>query len=102
MQDNMLLRYDKILEKIVKYKDACDTIDNKLEKRQKPAILKFFCRSYEMGDDTVVKRPTVLETKIIFDVRRVGRYNSYGAHVLLQQFMSYMSRPEFPGDLGRC
>lgn len=102
MQENMLLRYNKILEKTVKYKDAYDTIDNKLEKRQKPEILRFFCKSYEMGDDTVVKKPTVSETKIIFDVKRIGRYNSYGAHVLLQQFMSYMSRPEFPGDLGRC
>lgn len=102
MQENMLLRYDKILEKITKYKDACNIIDNNLEKRQKPAILRFFCKSYEMGDDTVVKAPTVLETKIIFDVKRIGRYNSYGAHVLLQQFMSYMSRAEFPGDLGRC
>ena len=55
-----------------------------------------------MGDDTVVKKPTVSETKITFNVKRIGRYNSYGAHVLLQQFMSYMSRPEFPGDLGRC
>ncbi len=102
MQDNMLLRYDKILEKIVKYKDACDTIDNKLEKQQKPEILRFFCKSYEMGDEKVVKKPTISETNIKFDVKRIGRYNSYGAHVLLQQFMSYMSRPEFPGDLGRC
>lgn len=102
MRENMLIRYNKILEKIAKYKDACDTIDNKLEERQKPAILRFFCRSYEMGDEKIVKKPTVSETKITFDVKRIGRYNSYGAHVLLQQFMSYMSRPEFPGDLGRC
>ena len=102
MQDNMLLRYNKILEKIAKYKNACDTIDNKIEKRQKTAILRFFCKSYEMGDEKVVKKPTISGTMIKFDVKRVGRYNSYGAHVLLQQFMSYMSRPEFPGDLGRC
>lgn len=102
MQYNMLLRYNKILEKIAKYKNACDTIDNKIEKRQKTAILRFFCKSYEMGDETVVKKPTISGTMIKFDVKRVGRYNSYGAHVLLQQFMSYLSRPEFPGDLGRC
>ncbi|MBO5380656.1 MAG: hypothetical protein J6A40_01005 [Bacteroides sp.] len=102
MQENMLLRYNKILEKIAKYKNACDTIDNKIEKRQKAAILRFFCKSYEMGDEKVVKKPTISGTMIKFDVKRVGRYNSYGAHVLLQQFMSYMSRPEFPGDLGRC
>ena len=102
MQENMLLRYNKILEKIAKYKNACDTIDNKIEKRQKAAILQFFCKSYEMGDEKVVKKPTISGTMIKFDVKRVGRYNSYGAHVLLQQFMSYMSRPEFPGDLGRC
>lgn len=101
MQENMLLRYNMILEKIVKYKGACDTIDNKLEKQQKTAILRFFCRSYEMGDDDVVKRPAVSGTRIDFKIKRIGRYNSYGAHVLLQQFMSYMSRPEFPGDLGR-
>lgn len=102
MQENMLLRYNKILEKIAKYKNACDTIDNKIEKRQKTAILRFFCKSYEMGDEKVVKKPTISGTMIKFDVKRVGRYNSYGAHVLLQQFMSYLSRPEFPGDLGRC
>ena len=102
MQENMLLRYNKILEKIAKYKNACDTIDNKIEKRQKTAILRFFCKSYEMGDEKVVKKPTISGTMIKFDVKRVGRYNNYGAHVLLQQFMSYMSRPEFPGDLGRC
>lgn len=102
MQENMLLRYNKILEKIAKYKNACDTIDNKIEKRQKAAILRFFCKSYEMGDEKVVKKPTISGTMIKFDVKRVGRYNNYGAHVLLQQFMSYMSRPEFPGDLGRC
>lgn len=102
MQENMLLRYNKILEKIAKYKNACDTIDNKIEKRQKTAILRFFCKSYEMGDEKVVKKPTISGTMIKFDVKRVGRYNSYGAHVLLQQFMNYMSRPEFPGDLGRC
>lgn len=102
MQDNMLLRYDKIFEKIRKYKEACEAIDNKLEKEQKPAILKFFCRAYEMGDEKVMKKPTISENQIRLDVQRVGRYNNYGAHVLLQQFMGYMSRPEFPGDLGRC
>ena len=55
-----------------------------------------------MGDEKVVKKPTISGTMIKFDVKRVGRDNSYGAHVLLQQFMSYMSRPEFPGDIGRC
>lgn len=101
MQDNMLLRYDRIRLKIEKYKCAYDLLNENLEKRQKLQISGFFCKPYEMGGEKVAKKPTVTGTRIIFNVKRVGRYNSYGAHVLLQQFMSYMSRPEFPGDLGR-
>lgn len=102
MQENMLLRYDKIRSKIEKYKCAYDMLNENLEKRLKMQISGFFCKPYEMGGEKVAKTPTVTGTRIVFNVRRVGRYNSYGAHVLLQQFMSYMSRPEFPGDLGRC
>lgn len=105
MQDNMLLRYEKIREKIENYRSAYDMIgDNfdNLAKEQKQRLSKFFCKSYEMGDEKMVKKPTITDGKFVFDVERVGRYKNYGAHVLLQQFMSYMSRPEFPSDLGRC
>lgn len=102
MQENMLLRYDKIRLKIEKYKCAYDLLNENLEKQQKKQISGFFCKPYEMGGEKVAKIPTVTGTRIVFNVRRVGRYNGYGAHVLLQQFMSYMSRPEFPSDLGRC
>ena len=102
MQANMLLRYEKIREKIENYKIAYDIIEESFVKEQKQRLSRFFCKSYEMGDEKLVKKPTITDGMIVFDVERVGRYNSYGAHVLLQQFMSYMSRPEFPGDLGRC
>ena len=102
LQENMLLRYDRIRSKIERYKCAYDLLNENLEKQQIKQISGFFCKPYEMGGEKVAKQPTVTGTQIVFNVRRVGRYNSYGAHVLLQQFMSYMSRPEFPGDLGRC
>ena len=102
MQDNMLLRYEIIRKKIENYKSAYDLIEESFVKEQKQRLSRFFCKSYEMGDEKLVKKPTIIDGKIVFDVERVGRYNNYGAHVLLQQFMSYMSRPEFPGDLGRC
>lgn len=102
MQENMLLRYDRIRSKIERYKCAYDLLNENLEKQQIKQISGFFCKPYEMGGEKVAKQPIVTGTQIVFNVRRVGRYNSYGAHVLLQQFMSYMSRPEFPGDLGRC
>ena len=102
LQENMLLRYDRIRSKIERYKCAYDLLNENLEKQQIKQISGFFCKPYEMGGEKVAKQPTVTGTQVVFNVRRVGRYNSYGAHVLLQQFMSYMSRPEFPGDLGRC
>ena len=105
MQDNMLLRYEKIREKIENYRSAYDMIGDNFEnlaKEQKQRLSKFFCKSYEMGDEKMVKKPTITDGKFVFDVERVGRYKNYGAHVLLQQLMSYMSRPEFPSDLGRC
>lgn len=102
MQDNLLKRYDYIKEKITAIKESYSLASSGKNKEQVVQLAKYFCRSFEMGDEIVAKKPKVEDSKITFNVRRVGRYNSYGAHVLLQQFMSYMSRPEFPGKIDRC
>lgn len=102
MQDNLLKRYDFIKEKIMAIKQLYDLSSEGKDRKQIIQLANHFCVPFEMGDDIVSKRPKVKDSKITFNVKRVGRYNSYGAHVLLQQFMSYMSRPEFPGKINRC
>ena len=102
MQNNLLRRYDFIKEKIIAIKESYDLVSGDKDEKEKLQLAKYFCRPFEMGDENVAKKPRHEDSKIIFYVKRVGRYNSYGAHVLLQQFMSYMSRPEFPGKIDRC
>lgn len=102
MQDNLLKRYDYIKEKITAIKVSYDLVSGDKNREEKLQLAKYFCRPFEMGDENVAKKPKSEDSKITFNVRRVGRYKSYGAHVLLQQFMSYMSRPEFPGKIDRC
>lgn len=102
MQDNLLRRYDFIREKIITIKQSFDLASKDKNKDEKLQLAKYFCRPFEMGDEIVAKKPKHEDSKLIFNVKRVGRYNSYGAHVLLQQFMSYLSRPEFPAKFDRC
>ena len=102
MQENLLKRYDYIKEKIMTIKQNFDLASNGKTKDQILQLAKYFCKPFEMGESAIAKKPTIEGSKITFNVKRVGRYNSYGAHVLLQQFMSYMSRPEFPGKIDRC
>lgn len=102
MQDNLLRRYDFIKEKIKDIKGSYDLASADKCREEKLQLAKYFCRPFEMGDENIAKKPKHEDSKIMFNVKRVGRYNSYGAHVLLQQFMSYMSRPEFPGKIDRC
>ncbi len=102
MQDNLLRRYDFIREKLIAIKQSFDLATKDKNKEEKLQLAKYFCRPFEMGDEIVAKKPKHEDSKLIFNVKRVGRYNSYGAHVLLQQFMSYMSRPEFPAKFDRC
>ena len=101
MQENLLIRYDFIKEKITSIKQSYDLASGGKSKEQVAQLAKYFCKPFEMGDELIAKQPIVDGSKITFKVKRVGRYNSYGAHVLLQQFMSYMSRPEFPGKIDR-
>ena len=102
MQDNLLLRYEKIKAKIESFEHTYKLVSEGKSNEDIISLAKFFCRPFEMGEHTIAKKPKVEDSKITFNVKRVGRYNSYGAHVLLQQFMSYLSRPEFPGKLNRC
>ena len=102
MQDNLLRRYDFIREKLMAIKQSFDLASKDKNKEEKLQLAKYFCRPFEMGDEIVAKKPRHEDSKLIFNVKRVGRYNSYGAHVLLQQFMNYMSRPEFPAKFDRC
>lgn len=102
MQDNLLRRYDFIREKLIAIKQSFDLATKDKNKEEKLQLAKYFCRPFEMGDEIVAKKPKHENSKLKFNVKRVGRYNSYGAHVLLQQFMSYMSRPEFPAKFDRC
>ncbi len=102
MQENLLKRYDYIKERILAIKQNFDLASNGKTKDQILQLAKYFCKPFEMGESAVAKKPTIEGSKITFNVKRVGRYNGYGAHVLLQQFMSYMSRPEFPGKIDRC
>lgn len=102
MQENMLLRYEKIRERVRGYYKAYNLVSLGKSKEEKNQIATFFCKPFEMGEAPIAKKPTIIGTTITFQVKRVGRYYAYGAHVLLQQFMSYMSRPEFPVDFNRC
>lgn len=102
MQENLLRRYDLIKEKILAIKQQYNLVSEGKTREQVVQLAKYFCKPFEMGESSVAKKPTIEGTKITFNVKRVGRYNSYGAHVLLQQFMSYLSRPEFPGKINRC
>lgn len=102
MQENLLRRYNLIKEKISAIKQQYDLVSDGKTLEQVVQLAKYYCKPFEMGESSVAKKPTIEGSKITFNVKRVGRYNSYGAHVLLQQFMSYMSRPEFPGKINRC
>lgn len=102
MQDNLLKRYDYIKEKITAIKVSYDLASGDKNREEKLQLAKYFCRPFEMGDENVAKKPKHVDSKIMFNVKRIGRYKSYGAHILLQQFMSYMSRPDFPGKIVRC
>lgn len=102
MQENLLRRYDYIKEKIMSIKVSYDLASGDKNREEKLQLAKYFCRPFEMGDENVAKKPKHEDSKIMFNVKRIGRYKSYGAHVLLQQFMSFMSRPEFPGKIDRC
>lgn len=102
MQENLLRRYDYIKGKIMAVKQNFDLATSGKTNEQILQLAKYFCKPFEMGESAVAKKPKIEGSKITFNVKRVGRYNSYGAHVLLQQFMSYMSRPEFPGEINRC
>lgn len=102
MQENMLLRYEKIRERIGSYYRAYNLVSLGKNKEEKKQIAVYFCKPFEMGEAPVAKSPAISGTKITFQVKRVGRYYAYGAHVLLQQFMSYMSRPDFPVNFNRC
>ncbi len=102
MQENMLLRYEKIREKIYSYYQTFNLVSVGKNREEKYQIASFFCKPFEMGASPIAKKPTIDGTTITFQIKRVGRYYSYGAHVLLQQFMNYMSRPEFPVDFNRC
>lgn len=102
MQENMLLRYEKIREKIYSYYQTFNLVSVGKNGEEKNKIASFFCKPFEMGAPRIRKKPTINGTTITFQIKRVGRYYAYGAHVLLQQFMNYMSRPEFPVDFNRC
>lgn len=103
MQNNLLKRYDKIKIKISSIQRTYNLALNGRDDNDTICRLtKYFCKPFEMGERQVAVKPNVDGSKITFNVKRVGRYNSYGAHVLLQQFMSYMSRPEFPAKFDRC
>jgi len=103
MQNNLLKRYDKIKNKISSIQQIYHLALNGRDDNDTICRLtKYFCKPFEMGERQVAVKPIVDGSKLTFNVKRVGRYSSYGAHVLLQQFMSYMSRPEFPAKFDRC
>ena len=101
IQENMLLRYELIREKINLYRNAYNYVEYAKTKEEKNAFAKFICKAFEMGDSQIAKKPKIEGDKIIFKIKRVGRYSKYGAHILLQQFMGFLSRPDFPGDFVR-
>lgn len=102
MQDNLLKRYNKIKDKISSIHQTYElALNGRNDKNTINLFSKYFCKPL-MGGEKVAVKPKIEASKISFDIKRVGRYNSYGAHVLLQQFMSYMSRPEFPAKFDRC
>ena len=86
--------YNWKLQEKIQFLDRCPFF-------KEQEMIEWEKKPFEMGDELIAKQPIVDGSKITFKVKRVGRYNSYGAHVLLQQFMSYMSRPEFPGKIDR-
>lgn len=103
MQDNLLKRYDRIKDKISSIHQTYElALNGRKDDNTINRLSRYFCKPFEMGGEHVAVKPKVDASKISFDVKRVGRYNSYGAHVLLQQFMNYMSRPEFPAKFDRC
>lgn len=101
MQENMLLRYEMIRDKINSYRKAYSYIEYANTKEDKNAFARFFCKAFEMGDAQIAKKPEIEGDRILFKIKRVGRYSDYGAHILLQQFMGFLSRPDFPGDFVR-
>lgn len=102
MQDNLLKRYNKIKDKISSIHQTYElALNGRNDNNTINLFSKYFCKPL-MGGEKVAVKPKIEASKISFDIKRVGRYNSYGAHVLLQQFMSYMSRPEFPAKFDRC
>lgn len=103
LQDNMMKRYDNILERVSHYKKNADLIDQfELNKQDKTCMVKDFCRPYELGDSHHIKKPKISSqnpSEIDFGIIRVRRYRDPYARDLLQLFMNYLSRPGYDVEL---
>jgi len=92
MQINMIQRYVDIIKSFEKYTKTISAIKN-IEKESKRCVEKILNLHFKWT-------PKIVGNNIVqFDIKRISRYNEFYSQILLQKFMSYLSRPGFPNDI---
>ena len=69
MQENMLLRYEKIRERIGSYYRVYNLVSLGKNKEEKNQIAAYFCKPFEMGEASIAKKPIISGTTITFQIK---------------------------------
>lgn len=96
MQPNMIKRYKDLRNKVyLRYIEMISAIEKHIEGKSKNYLEKMLELHFKW-------KPEIVDNKIVdFKIKRISRYNEYHSQILLQKFMSYLSRPGFPNDISR-
>ena len=103
MQDNLLARYDKIKKEVARYVTLCNLVSGLnsdiMGKEQKNQLLKILKKPFELATERYITVNYDAGQHLVdFGITRIGRYKELYAQIVLQDFMSYLSRQALPND----